>query len=188
MSCPCRYHNSPTWRAASKGVCPGKTPKYPSAPGISTSSTCSLTSMRSADTIWSWRWEGKDMTLVNLRLLPSLSRLAFTEPFDHVFDRPRHPEILLRDLVVLAIHDFLEAANRVGNHDVLAIKTSELLGNEEGLREELLNLPRARHRELVLLGKLVDPEDGDDVLQIFVALQNLFDGACHAIVQIGRAS
>src|SRR4029450_13168191 len=142
--------------------------------------------MRSADTIWSWRWEGKDMTLVNLRLLPSLSRLAFTEPFDHVFDRPRHPEILLRDLVVLAIHDFLEAANRVGNHDVLAIKTSELLGNEEGLREELLNLPRARHRELVLLGKLVDPEDGDDVLQIFVALQNLFDGACHAIVLVAE--
>ena len=51
FSCPLRYHSSPTASEASSGVCPGSTPKYPSAPGISTSSTCSWTSGRSGVTI-----------------------------------------------------------------------------------------------------------------------------------------
>src|ERR1700751_5051805 len=42
----------------------------------------------------------------------------------------------------------------------------ELLGDEQRLREEALGLARPRDRLLVLVGELVDAEDGDDVLQL----------------------
>ena len=41
---------------------------------------------------------------------------------------------------------------------------------------------RASHRALVIVGKLFDTENGDDVLQILVALQNGFDRARHGVV------
>ncbi len=49
----------------------------------------------------------------------------------------------------------------------------ELLGHEDRLRQELLDLPGTRHDDLVLLGQLVDAEDRDDVLQVLVPLQDL---------------
>src|ERR1022692_1614560 len=61
---------------------------------------------------------------------------------------------------------------RVGQLDVFARHARELLGHVEGLREEALDLARARNGELVLVRQLVDAQDGDDVLQIFVALQH----------------
>ena len=48
----------------------------------------------------------------------------------------------------------------------------ELLGHVERLREEPLDLARARHGQLVFVAQFVDAENGDDVLQILVALQN----------------
>jgi len=45
----------------------------------------------------------------------------------------------------------------------------------EGLAEEALDLARALDGDLVLVGELVDAEDGDDVLQLAVALQGLLD-------------
>ena len=41
----------------------------------------------------------------------------------------------------------------------------EDLGHEERLRQEALHLARAGDGELVLLGKLVHTQDGDDVLE-----------------------
>ena len=49
----------------------------------------------------------------------------------------------------------------------------ERLGDEERLREEALDLPRALNDELVLVGELLHPKDGDDVLELLVALQDL---------------
>ena len=43
---------------------------------------------------------------------------------------------------------------------------------------------RPGHRQLVVLRQLVDAEDGDDVLQILVALQHLLDRAGHAVVLV----
>ena len=54
----------------------------------------------------------------------------------------------------------------------------ELLGHVERLREELLDLAGAGHRELVFVGQFVDAQNGDDVLQILVALQ-------HSLHQLG---
>ena len=47
----------------------------------------------------------------------------------------------------------------------------EDLGHLEGLGEEALDLASAGHRQLVLLGQLVHSQDGDDVLQGLVVLE-----------------
>ena len=74
---------------------------------------------------------------------------------------------------MLAFDDLLEAADRVGDRHVLAFEAGELLRDEERLRQELLDLARARHGELVVFRQLVDAENRDDVLQVLVALQDL---------------
>src|SRR3712207_2445820 len=79
----------------------------------------------------------------------------------------------LGQVVVLAVDDLLEAADGLGDGHVLAGEARELLLDEEGLREEALNLARAGDHQLVLFRKLVEAEDGDDVLQVFVTLENL---------------
>ena len=48
-------------------------------------------------------------------------------------------------------------------------------GEWRHLREEALDLARARDGELVVLGELVHPEDGDDVLERLVVLEHLLD-------------
>jgi hypothetical protein len=50
-------------------------------------------------------------------------------------------------------------------------RAGEHLGHVEGLREEALDLARARHGQLVLLAQLVHAQDGDDVLQVLVVLR-----------------
>jgi hypothetical protein len=46
--------------------------------------------------------------------------LELLRGFEHVFDAALHVEGLLGDIVVLALDDLLEGADRVGNLDVLA--------------------------------------------------------------------
>src|SRR2546421_6723290 len=99
-----------------------------------------------------------------------------------LFDCADHVEGLFGEVVVLAVDDLLEAAYGVGDLDELALEARELLGDEEGLREEALNLARARDYKLVLLGQFVEAEYGDDVLKVFVALQDLFDGLRRVVV------
>src|SRR3954453_21692866 len=94
---------------------------------------------------------------------------------DDVVDGALEQEGGLRDVVVLAVEDLGEAADRLGDRHVRARRARELLGHVERLREEALDAPRAAHDELVLVGELVDAEDGDDVLQLLVALQDLLD-------------
>ena len=66
----------------------------------------------------------------------------------------------------------------------LPCEAGELRGDEERLREELLDLAGARDDELVVLAELVHAEDGDDVLQILVLLQRLLDAARDAVVPL----
>src|SRR6266404_5836454 len=58
----------------------------------------------------------------------------------------------------------------------------ELRGDEHRLREEFLDLAGTRHGALVLIGKLFNPENGDDVLQVLVALQNRLHTARNGVV------
>ena len=91
----------------------------------------------------------------------------------HVVDAALHTEGLLGQVVVLALDDLLEAAHRLLQRHELARDAGELLGHEERLRQELLDLAGPAHGHLVLVGELVHAQDGDDVAQVLVALQDL---------------
>src|SRR5947209_914422 len=82
---------------------------------------------------------------------------------DDVVDGALQQERGLRDVVVLALEDLLEAPDRLGDRHVDAGGPGELLGDVERLREEALDAARAADDELVLVGELVDAEDRDDV-------------------------
>ena len=56
--------------------------------------------------------------------------------------------------------------------DVTPGRAGERLGGEERLREEALDPARAGDGQLVLVAQLLDAEDGDDVLQVAVALEH----------------
>src|SRR3954468_1367255 len=85
---------------------------------------------------------------------------------EDLVDRALHVEGALGEVVVLAVEDLAEAADRLRNRHVLAGAAGELFGDEERLREEALDLAGPGDRLAVLVGKLVDAEDGDDVLQL----------------------
>ena len=93
----------------------------------------------------------------------------------HFFDRANHVERLFRQVVVLAFDDFLERAHVVGNLHVFAFQTRELLRDEHGLREEFLDLSRARHGLLVFIREFFDAQNRDDVLQVLVTLEDTLD-------------
>ena len=61
-----------------------------------------------------------------------------------LLDAAHHVEGLLGQVVVLAVDDLLEAADGVRELDVAPGRAGELLGHEERLREEALDLAGAR--------------------------------------------
>ena len=87
---------------------------------------------------------------------------------------------------MLAVHDFLEAADRVGQLDVLALEAGELLGHVERLRQEALDLAGARHGQLIFVRQFVDTQNRDDVLQILVALQDLLHALRRVVVLLAE--
>ena len=78
-------------------------------------------------------------------------------------------------MIEFAIKDHAETADSVVDFDVLAGVTSELLGNEEWLTHEALSTTSATNNELVFVGELIHSENGDDILEFFVALEQVFD-------------
>src|SRR6266540_816855 len=104
---------------------------------------------------------------------------------DGLVDRAHHVEGLFGELVVLALDDLLEALDRVLELHVLTLLARELLGHEVRLGEEALDAASAVDRQLVLVRELVDPEDGDDVLQVLVALEDLLYARRGLVVLLG---
>src|SRR5690606_7225053 len=102
--------------------------------------------------------------------------------FHRLFDRADHVERLLRQVVVLAVDDRLEALDGVLQRHVLAGRAGEHFRDAERLRQEALDLARARHDQLVFLGQFVHAENGDDVLQLLVALQGALHAAGNVVV------
>src|SRR5712691_4383783 len=103
--------------------------------------------------------------------------------FPRLIDAPDHVEGLLGHVVAEPLHDLLEALDRIGKLDVAARGAREVLGHVEGLGEEALELPRAGHGKLVLVGELLHPEDGDDVLKILVTLEDRLHGpGCRVVL------
>src|ERR1051326_6772469 len=74
--------------------------------------------------------------------------------FDRLLDGADHVEGGLRQVVVLALAEALKTADGVFERDEYAGRAGEHFGDVERLRQEALDFPRARHRELVLLGEL----------------------------------
>src|SRR6185369_3770360 len=68
-----------------------------------------------------------------------------------LFDRADHVERLLGQSVALAVENHAEAADRVFQRHVLAGRSGEHFGDVERLREEALDLARARYGCLVFL-------------------------------------
>src|SRR5688572_13206876 len=150
------------WRAS--------TVKNPSLPGTTTESTSSDMSSRSGET--------RSKCMGSATAIAPASR-CFGEParlLDRLLDRPDHIEGGLRQMVVVAVHQAGKALDGVRDVDQHARRARKDLGDEEGLRQKPLDLARPGDGELVLFGELVHAEDGDDILQRFVALQRRLHG------------
>src|SRR5690348_12170452 len=74
-----------------------------------------------------------------VRAMKLLVALLAARGLDDVVDRALQEERRLRHVVVLAVDDLLEAADRLGDRHVGARRAGELLGHEERLREEALD-------------------------------------------------
>src|SRR5207245_6856934 len=90
-------------------------------------------------------------------------------------DGAHHVEGLLRQIVVLALEDFLESAHSLGPGHVLPLAAGESLRDAERLREKSLNLARTRYRLLVVFGEFLHTEDCNNVLEVLLALHNLLN-------------
>ena len=60
---------------------------------------------------------------------------------------------------------------------------SELFGHVGVLREELFDAPGARHGDFIFFGEFVHTQDGDDVLEFLVLLEDhLYPGRSFVVV------
>ena len=109
-------------------------------------------------------------------LYPPLSFVSqFLRLLDRFFNRPDHVKRLLRQIVMLAVDDFFEAPDGVLEFHVFPRRAREGFGHVERLRQEALQLSRARDGLFVFFGQLVHTENGNDVLQVFIPLQGHLD-------------
>ena len=94
--------------------------------------------------------------------------------FEGFVDRADHVERLFRQVVALAVDDHLEPGSFPS-----AARTCpagrEHFSNVERLRQETLDLTRARDRQLVFRRQFVHAQNRDDVAQFLVALQRLLN-------------
>src|SRR5215470_2829445 len=107
------------------GAWPCRTPKSPSTPGTTTMSASVFTSSRSGIT------RRKESLAISLSLGRHLLGLG-----DRLVDRSDHVEGRLRQAVVLAGDDALEALDGISKIDEHALRARENLGDVERLAEE----------------------------------------------------
>src|SRR5713226_8773145 len=161
--------SAPGLSTVMRGAWRASTPSSPSAPVAMMNSTSPSNRLRSTLTTRSGYFNSGCL----LHPLALLTRL---------FDGAHHVESLLGEVVVLALEDLGEAAHGVFDLYVLALTSRETLRDEVGLGQESLDLAGARHRLLVVFGQLLHAEDGDDVLQVLVALHHLFHALRRVVV------
>src|ERR1043166_2662362 len=182
------------------GAWPASTPKSPSMPGTSTWSTSPENSSFSGETRSKWKvmvisangeWRIDIAAVIHQSLFATPSSLfACSRRFGgellalvvRLFDGADHVEGGLGQVVVLAVHQALEALDGVGEVDELAGRAGEHFGDVQRLAQKALDLARARDGELVVFGELVHAEDRDDVLQRLVALQHLLHAPRHRVM------
>src|SRR6476661_5182623 len=165
--------SSPSARIASRGEWPGRIP-------ISPSLVRALTILAAPDhTNWSAATISTSSSAILLGLLLDLGPLAL-----NVIQAADVEERLLCDVVEVAVADGREAFHGVLDGHGGAFDAGELLRRVGVLREELLDAACTRHDDLVLFGELIDTEDGDDVLEFLVLLQDLLDADGRVVVVV----
>ena len=87
---------------------------------------------------------------------------------------------------MLPVQDFGEAAHGVAHGHILAGLVGESFGHKERLGEEALYFAGAEHGLPVVVGKFLNAQNGDDVLQVAVALQHLLHAPRHAVVFVAH--
>ncbi len=101
---------------------------------------------------------------------------------DDFVDATLHVEIAFWNVVEFAIEDHLEAAHGFFDGDVFAGRAREHFGDRERLREEALDFAGAVNGLFILGREFVEAENGDDVLEILVALEDALEFAGDAVV------
>src|SRR6202171_3760554 len=187
-----RTLTTPRLSGVNRGMCSGRIPSAPSDPGATTKSASPLKRRPSTVTMSTCSFLVSANVSLTLRGCASFGHVRFcllllrgclTPGRRHrLVDGAHHVEGLLGQVVVLAFEDLAEAADRLFQRHVLPGPVGEDLGHEERLRQEALDLARHCHQHFVVLGQLVGAEDGDDVLQLLVALQHLLHAAGDPIV------
>src|ERR1700682_6388706 len=136
----CRMRTVPGLMRVSSGACSGRIPSSPASPGAMTISASPEKMACSAETMSTWNVFAI-VTLIPAfsqgRRRTSLQRLRLLLRF---FDRTDHVEGLLGKPVALAVHDHVEALDRVLEAHVFCGRAGEDLGDVEGLRQETLDL------------------------------------------------
>ena len=113
----------------------------------------------------------------------------------HFIDTAFHEESPFILRIIFPIQDFSKPADRFRKRHIFARCTGKGFGDRERLREEPLDLASSLDKLFIFVRKLFNAEDGDNILQVFIALQDATSFIRHAVVfladylwcQCGRA-
>ncbi len=108
--------------------------------------------------------------------------------FGRLFDWANIHERGLGQVIPLAVCDFFEAANRVGDRGVLTRLAGEDFGDKERLRQKAFHAASAMHDQFVFFAQFIDTENRDDVLQFAVTLQRPLHAAGDIVVLLADIS
>ena len=86
------------------------------------------------------------------------------------------------DVIQLAGEDPLEPGNGVFQLHIFPLAPGKLFSHEKRLGKIFLHFSRSRHRLFILIGEFFHTQNGDDVLEVFVALQKFLHAARYRIV------
>src|SRR5574344_2812563 len=177
------------------GVCLGKMPSSPASPGNATKRAAPEKMDSSALTTSTWMvfilglLRKSETVLCKARsarnaLHPAIHHLGsqLLGLFEGFVDGTDHVERLLGQMVALTGNDHLETTDGFGQRHVLARSAGKHFSHVERLRQETLNLTSTRHSQLVFGSQLIHTQNGDDVTQLFVALQRTLHLASHFVV------
>ena len=92
-----------------------------------------------------------------------------------LFDRTDEQECRLGKVIALAVDDLAEPMDRVVERYVCTLDARELLGYEERLRQESLDLTGTLDEDLILVRQLVHAHDGDDIHEFLISLEDSLD-------------
>lgn len=91
-------------------------------------------------------------------------------------------EVFLWDVVEFTCDDHLESFHCIFTFDVDTWSPGELLSDKEWLREKSLDFTSTSNSDFIIFSELIHTEDGDDILEFFVSLEDFLDLTSDGIV------